>query len=70
MLIGAETYRRLPDGAVVEPMPGLKVKGKDDPIDGYVLRSLPCERPSGVSSTAPLADGVAVRSAVGQPNGH
>jgi adenylate cyclase len=44
VLIGAETYRRLPDGAVVESMPGLKVKGKDDPIDGYVLRSLPCSR--------------------------
>jgi adenylate cyclase len=42
VLIGAGTYRRLPAGAVVEPMPGLKVKGKDDPIDGYVLRSLPC----------------------------
>ena len=41
VLIGAETYRRLPDGAVVDPMPGLKVKGKDHPIDGYVLRSLP-----------------------------
>ncbi len=59
VLIGSETYRRLPDGAVVEPMPGLKVKGKDAPIDGYVLRSLPCERPRGVSSPAPLAGGVA-----------
>jgi class 3 adenylate cyclase len=44
VLIGAETYRRLPDGAVVEPMLGLKVKGKDAPIDAYVLRSLPAGR--------------------------
>jgi class 3 adenylate cyclase len=44
VLIGAETYRRLPDGTVVEPMPSLKVKGKTALIDGYVLRSLPgCE---------------------------
>jgi class 3 adenylate cyclase len=52
VLIGSETYRRLPDGALVEPMPGLKVKGKDVPIDGYLLRSLPAGRPSSVSSTA------------------
>ena len=68
MLIGSETYRRLPDGAVVDPMPGLKVKGKDDPIDGYVLRSLPGERPGRVSSTAPHVGGVAVRRAAGQLN--
>ena len=41
VLIGAETYRRLPDGAVVDSTPGLRVNGKDDPIDGYVLHSLP-----------------------------
>jgi class 3 adenylate cyclase len=41
VLIGAETYRRLPDGTVVEPMPGLQVKGKQDPVDAYVLRALP-----------------------------
>ena len=46
VLIGAETYRRLPDGTVVEPMPGLRVKGKTVPIDGYVLRSLPCCEPN------------------------
>jgi adenylate cyclase len=68
VLIGSETYRRLPDGAVVEPRLGLKVKGKDALIDGYVLRSLPCERPSSVSSTAPHVGGFAVRRAAGQPN--
>jgi class 3 adenylate cyclase len=41
VLVGAETYRRLPDGAVVEPMPGLRVKGKDSPVDAYILRDLP-----------------------------
>jgi hypothetical protein len=42
VLIGAETYERLPDGAVVEPRAGLRVKGKDVAIDGYVLHALPC----------------------------
>jgi class 3 adenylate cyclase len=41
VLIGAETYRRLPDGAVVEAMPGLRVKGKESPVDAYILRDLP-----------------------------
>jgi class 3 adenylate cyclase len=41
VLVGPETYRRLPDGAVVEPVPGLRVKGKDAAIDAYVLRGLP-----------------------------
>ncbi len=42
VLIGAETYERLPDGAVVEPRAGLRVKGKDAAIDAYVLHALPC----------------------------
>ncbi len=41
VLIGAETYRRLPDGAVVEAMAGLQVKGKEDMLDAYVLHALP-----------------------------
>jgi class 3 adenylate cyclase len=41
VLIGAETYRRLPDGTVAEPMPGLRVKGKDAVVDAFVLRGLP-----------------------------
>ena len=41
VLIGAETYRRLPDGAAAEPMPGLRVKGKDAAVDAFVLLSLP-----------------------------
>ena len=44
VLIGAETYERLPDDAVVEPKSELRVKGKDEVIDAYVLLSCPsCE---------------------------
>jgi adenylate cyclase len=42
VLIGAQTFERLPDGAVVEPRAGLRVKGKDAAIDAYVLHALPC----------------------------
>jgi adenylate cyclase len=41
ILVGSETYRRLPDGTVAEPMPGLRVKGKDAAIDAFVLHELP-----------------------------
>jgi class 3 adenylate cyclase len=41
VLVGAETYRRLPDGTVAEAMPGLRVKGKDATVDAFVLRGLP-----------------------------
>jgi adenylate cyclase len=41
VLIGAGTYERLPDGVVVEAVPGLRVKGKEAPLDAFVLRALP-----------------------------
>jgi adenylate cyclase len=41
VLIGSETRRALPDGSVVEPMPGLRVKGKQEAVDAYLLRELP-----------------------------
>jgi class 3 adenylate cyclase len=41
VLIGDGTYRRLPDGTVAEPMPGLRVKGKDLAVDAFVLHALP-----------------------------
>jgi adenylate cyclase len=41
VLIGAETYRRLPDGAVAEPIGGLRVKGKDAAVDAFVLHAMP-----------------------------
>jgi adenylate cyclase len=42
VLIGTETYSRLPPGAVVEERAGLRVKGKDAVVDAYVLHALPC----------------------------
>jgi adenylate cyclase len=41
VLIGAETYEQLPDGAVVEAKAGLLIKGKADVIHAYVLLALP-----------------------------
>jgi adenylate cyclase len=41
VLIGAETYDQLPEGAVVEERAGLRVKGKQDALDAYVLFALP-----------------------------
>ena len=41
VLIGSETYDQLPDGSVVEQRAGLRVKGKDDAVDAYVLLALP-----------------------------
>jgi adenylate cyclase len=41
VLIGAETYERLPPGTVVEERRGLRVKGKDQVVDAYVLVALP-----------------------------
>ena len=42
VLIGSETYLQLPAGAVVEKRGGLRMKGKDDVVDAYVLHALPC----------------------------
>jgi hypothetical protein len=42
VLIGPETYDRLPDCATVEERTGLRMKGKDDVLDAYVLLALPC----------------------------
>jgi class 3 adenylate cyclase len=41
VLVGANTYDQLPDGAVVEARAGLRVKGKDGAVDAYVLCALP-----------------------------
>ena len=41
VLIGPETYERLPDGAVVEERLGLHIKGKAGPLNAYVLLALP-----------------------------
>jgi class 3 adenylate cyclase len=41
VLIGAETYGQLPDGAVVEAKTSLRIKGKSDVVQAYVLLALP-----------------------------
>ena len=41
VLIGARTYEQLPDGAVVEQRAGLRIKGRQNAIDAYVLVALP-----------------------------
>ena len=41
VLIGAGTFERLPDGAVVERLPAVMVKGKQDPVQAFVLQALP-----------------------------
>ena len=41
MLIGEKTYLQLPAGTVVEPRSGLRVKGKDDLVDAYLLLHSP-----------------------------
>lgn len=41
VVIGAGTYSRLPDGALVEQLPPLQIKGKSQPVTAYVLRGLP-----------------------------
>jgi class 3 adenylate cyclase len=41
VLIGADTRRALPRGSIVEAVPGLRVKGRQEPVDAYLLHSLP-----------------------------
>lgn len=41
VLIGAETRRALPDGSVVEALPELRVKGKQEVVEAYLLHALP-----------------------------
>jgi class 3 adenylate cyclase len=40
VVLGAETMRRLPPGAVLERLPALRLKGKAESVEAYVLRSL------------------------------
>ena len=40
VVIGAETAAALPSGAVVERLPPLQVKGKEEPVEAYVLHTL------------------------------
>jgi class 3 adenylate cyclase len=40
VVVGAETAAALPPGAVLERLPPLDVKGKEEPVEAYVLRAL------------------------------
>jgi class 3 adenylate cyclase len=40
VLIAAETYRQLGERAVVQALPPRRVKGKQEPIEAYILHSL------------------------------
>jgi class 3 adenylate cyclase len=40
VVVGAETSAALPPGAVLERLPLLEVKGKEAPVEAYLLRSL------------------------------
>ena len=55
VLIGDETYRRLPEGCVAEAVPALRVKGRDMTVDAYVLVSMPAreERPRSFTWSRP-----------------
>jgi adenylate cyclase len=41
VVIGAGTLERLPESATVRPLPRLRVKGKEEPVEAYVLVALP-----------------------------
>jgi adenylate cyclase len=41
VVIGEGTYSRLPDGVLVEQLPQLRLKGKSEPVTGYILRDVP-----------------------------
>jgi adenylate cyclase len=41
VLVGAETYARLPPGTLAERRGAVRVKGKGEPVEAYVVRSLP-----------------------------
>jgi class 3 adenylate cyclase len=45
VLLGAETYQQLPTGTLAEPRRGLVLKGKNNPVDAYLLQTLPKDRP-------------------------
>jgi len=40
VVVGAETAAALPPGAMLERLPALQVKGKEQPVDAYILHGL------------------------------
>jgi adenylate cyclase len=41
VVVGKGTFESLPDGSVAESLTSLRVKGKADPVEAYVLKDLP-----------------------------
>jgi class 3 adenylate cyclase len=40
VLIGEATFRRLPAGTLAERLPPLRVKGKEEEVEAYLLRAV------------------------------
>ena len=47
VVVGGATYRALPDGTKVEPLGGVRVKGKEAPVEAYLVLDLPGTRREG-----------------------
>ena len=47
VVVGGATYRALPDGTKVEPLGGVRVKGKEAPVGAYLVLDLPGTRREG-----------------------
>jgi class 3 adenylate cyclase len=45
VVLGVETVRRLPPGVLVERLPELRVKGKQEAVEAYLLHDLDAARP-------------------------
>jgi class 3 adenylate cyclase len=54
VLIGAETRRALPDGSIVEAVPGLRVKGKEMAVDAYLLHALAGSAQESLAKLSPI----------------
>jgi class 3 adenylate cyclase len=54
VLIGADTRRALPDGSIVEAVPGLRVKGKEMAVDAYLLHALPGSAQESLARLSPV----------------
>jgi adenylate cyclase len=44
VVVGSRTYHALPPGTRVEPLGGVRVKGKEAPVEAYVVVELPVDR--------------------------
>ena len=40
VVVGAQTASALPPGAMLERLPSLRVKGKEEPVEAYLLHAL------------------------------